>query len=196
MDTHEALQQRLTMASPAAQTRGMFFESAVAELALLLGPEVAEEARAVTSTREWVALFQYPVADLLRILDVGASTAERRGLLTYSQTLERLGGAAALCHLGSPLGKAFRALYANKDIHQALTGSPTTARLSSAYPERRYQRLSPTSALLLFRNEMMGPKWIHGFYLRGYQELFDLSLSVTLEDIEEHGQHFVLRFEW
>lgn len=64
------------------------------------------------------------------------------------------------------------------------------------YPERRYQRLGPTSALLLFRNELLGPMWIHGFYLRGYRELFDLPLSVTLEDIQEHGQHFTLRFEW
>lgn len=196
MDTHEALQHRLTLASPAAQTRGMFFESAVAELTLLLGPEAAEEARAVNPTREWVALFQYPVADLLRILDAGASTAGQRGLATYAQVLERLGGAAALCHLASPLGKAFRALYANNDIHQALTGSPSTARLSSVYPERRYQWLSSTSALMFFRNELLGPMWILGFYLRGYRELFDQSLSVTLEDIQEHGQHFVLRFEW
>ena len=50
MDTNEALQHRLALASPAAQTRGMFFESAVVELALLLGPEVAEEARAAASS--------------------------------------------------------------------------------------------------------------------------------------------------
>lgn len=196
MDTREALQHRLALAPPAAQTRGMFFESAVTELALLLGPEVAEEARSVASSREWLELYRYPVADLLRILDVGASTAEQRGLVTYPRLLERLGGAAARRYLVSPLGKAFRALYAKKDIHQALTGSPTTARLSSEYPERHYQRLGPTSALLLFRNELLGPMWIRGFYQEGYLELFDLELSVTVEDIQEYGQHFVLRFNW
>ena len=64
------------------------------------------------------------------------------------------------------------------------------------YPERRYQHLGPTSALMHFRDELLGPMWIRGFYLHGYKALFDVPLSVTVEDIQEHGQHFVLRFEW
>jgi uncharacterized protein (TIGR02265 family) len=196
MDTREALQHRLAMAPPTARTRGMFFEVTVAELALMLGPEVAQAARATSSTPHWMGLFEYPLTDLMRILDLGASTAEQRGLLTYPRTLERLGAAAARCYLDSPLGKAFRALYTTKDIHQALIGSPTTARFSSRYAERLYRCLGPTSAHLLFRNELLGPTWIRGFYLQGYQEMFDLRLSVTVEDPREHGLHFALRYTW
>jgi uncharacterized protein (TIGR02265 family) len=196
MDTREALQHRLAQAPPTAQTRGMFFESAVAGLTLLLGPEAAEEARAAASTREWVKLFQYPLVDLLRILDVGASTAEQRGLVTYPQVLERLGAAAARCYIDSPLGKTFRTLYTHNNIHQALSSAPAIARFSSQYAERLYQRLGSTSAQLLFRNELLGPTWIRGFYLNAYQELFDRGLSVTVEDQREHGLHFALRYEW
>lgn len=196
MDTREALQCRLALVAPTAQTRGMIFEANVAELATLLGPEVAKEARAVASTHEWVQSFQYPLTDLLRILHLGASTAEQRGLLTYAQALERLGAGSARHYLGTPVGKAFKALYTNQDVHQALMGSPTTARFSSQYAERIYQGLGPTSARLLFHNELMGPEWIRGFYQQGYQMMFNPSLSVTVEDVRDNGLNFALRYDW
>jgi uncharacterized protein (TIGR02265 family) len=174
----------------------MFFEANVAEIATLLGPEVAREARAVASSHEWVASFQYPVTDLLRILHLGASTAEERGLLTYAQALERFGEGTARHYLDTQMGKAFMALYTNKDIRQALIGSPTTARFSSLYAERIYQSLGPTSAQLLFRNEVMGPEWIRGFYRHGYQQMFNPGLSVTVEDVRDNGLNFALRYDW
>jgi uncharacterized protein (TIGR02265 family) len=196
LDTREALQCRLAMASPTAQTRGLFFEANVAELATLLGPEVAREARAVTSTHEWVESFQYPVTDLLRILHLGASTAEQRGLLTYAQALERFGAGTACHYLDTQMGKTFTALYTNKDIRQALIGSPTTARFSSLYAERIYQSLGPTSAQLLFRNEVMGPEWIRGFYRHGYQQMFNPRLSISVEDVRDCGLNFALLYDW
>jgi hypothetical protein len=88
------------------------------------------------------------------------------------------------------------ALYTNKDIRQALIGSPTTARFSSLYAERIYQSLGPTSAHLLFRNEVMGPEWIRGFYWHGYQQMFNPHLSVTVEDVRDNGLNFALRYDW
>jgi hypothetical protein len=51
--------------------------------------------------------------------------------------------------------------------------------------------------LVFFQGELMGPSWMRGIFLSGLQVLSQkTSISATIENQNESGLDFALRFTW
>jgi uncharacterized protein (TIGR02265 family) len=196
MDTRDAVLRRIELAERQdARTHGQFLEETVAALTELFGAELAEEARGTVTRWSGTGSFNCPVSELLRLCDAGASAASLRVGIPYAEVLERLGVLANRAFLDSPLGKAFWR-FPGRDPHDVLSLSAASARASTNYGERRYEKLGPSEALLLMRGDFMGPAWMLGFYGHGLQKLSNRPLSVTVEACREPGLDFNLRVSW
>jgi uncharacterized protein (TIGR02265 family) len=196
MDTREALNERIRLAREEHQILGLFYEYTLEGMADMFGAPAARGARdAVARSAGWMSFFRYPVADLLRLVDGGAELVMREQALTYSQVLEQLGSATAGRFLESPLGRAFR-LITGRDPHAGLSSSMSSARNSSTYGERGYQRIGHSQALLTFKGEMMGPAWVHGLYAESLRLITGVEMQVVLKDCDATGTAFRLLCSW
>ncbi|MGZ3461327.1 MAG: DUF2378 family protein [Archangium sp.] len=195
-DTKEALRQRIQLATEEDQISGMFCGSTFQAIRELLGPELAESVRATASpVRQWVHFARYPVAGLLRLVDAAADLAESRGDLAYAQAVEEIGGSVTRAVQSTPLSKSYQ-LVAGNSVHDRLALSLGAARVIVTYGERKYERLGPTQARLVFRREMVGPSWMLGAYLSTARSFPGLQMTVTLEQCREFGLDFQLLCSW
>jgi uncharacterized protein (TIGR02265 family) len=196
MDTRESLKRRISLARPEDQALGMFFSRTLRGAEELFGPKVAEAARAALPPRKWEAFFKYPVADLLRLNDAVAEAAERRRGVAYAQAVEQLGALLGGDVLEAAFGKTLRQLAAG-DAHRVLAGSMSSAKASTTFGERTYEKLGPQSARLTFRNELMGPAWNRGLYAKVLPRAAEVPrMTVTLEEHRAPGVEFSLRCDW
>ncbi len=196
MDTRESLRRRIALARSEDLALGMFFSRSLAGASDLFGVRVAEAAKAAMSPRKWEAYFKYPVVDLLRLNHAVAEAAEQRRGIPYAQAVEQLGSLLGLDVLEASFGKALRQLAAG-DAHRVLAGSMSSARATTTFGERAYEKLGDTSARLVFRNELMGPSWVLGLYAK----MLPLAagaprMRLTLEDHRAPGAEFSLRCDW
>ncbi|MFY0563716.1 DUF2378 family protein [Archangium lansingense] len=195
-DTREAVAERIQQATPEEKISGMFCESAFLAMRELLGREQADEVRAATwPTRPWVSFVHYPVVDLLRMVSASAELLEKRGLMSYAQGLEELGGWVTRIIQSTPVSRAYR-LAAGNDPHERMALALGSARILVTYGERKYEREGPTDARLLFKRELMGPSWMLGSYIVVAQAIPDVQISVTLGPCREPGMNFQLHCSW
>jgi uncharacterized protein (TIGR02265 family) len=196
MDTRESLQRRMALARPEDMALGMFFSRTLAGANDLFGVRVAEAASAAVSAKKWEAFFKYPVVDLLRLNAAVAEAAERWRGMAYAQAVEQLGGLLGVNVLEAPFGKALRQLAAG-DAHRVLAGSMSSAKASTTFGERAYEKLGPQSARLTFHNELMGPSWTRGLYAKVLSMAAAMpQMTVTLEKHRAPGIEFSLRCDW
>jgi uncharacterized protein (TIGR02265 family) len=195
MDTRAALLQRVTRAAPDARTHGQYEEDLLLGLAELYGPAVAEEVRGLVPAPVGPGSFNYRIADMLKLCDVAALTAERRTGRPYAEVLEQLGGFTIRRFLESPLGKGMWRM-APRDMHETLKWSLASLRSSTIHGRRRYEHLGPDTARLIFQGELFGPEWLRGAFVCGIQLLTQKPISVSIENQIDPGLDFALRFTW
>jgi uncharacterized protein (TIGR02265 family) len=195
MDTRDALSHRVALAAPDARTHGRHYEDILLGLSGMCGPAVAEEVRGLVPGAAGPGSFNYLVADMLHLCGVAADTAERRTGLPYGEAIEKLGAFTARRYLSSTLGKAMW-LLANRDIHECLKWSLVSIRAAITYGQRRYERLSPHSARLVFKGELMGPAWMRGIFDSGLHVVTHQRLTISVENMSEPRLEFALHFTW
>ncbi|WNG39290.1 DUF2378 family protein [Archangium violaceum] len=196
MDTREAVRSRIALALPDERTHGQVFVDTLGGFSQLYGSEVAEQARAAASVPVELGLFSCPIAELLRVTDAGASAAEAQGLASYSEALERIGIFLASSYQRSPVGQAFRRI-TGSDVLKSMELSMASTRAVTTYGNRRFERLGPSSARIVFNRELMGPLWIRGIYTKAFQASSGLdSLSASVEFHREPGMDFALLYTW
>ncbi|OJT23729.1 hypothetical protein BO221_17260 [Archangium sp. Cb G35] len=195
MDTRDALLHRVTRATPDAFTHGQNQEDILLGLSELYGPAVAEEVQGLVPALVGPGSFNYRVADMLKLCDVAALTAERRTGCPYGEVLEQLAGFSIHRFLESPLGKGMW-MMASRDMHEILKWSLASIRSAMTHGQRRYEQLGPGGARIFFQGELMGPAWTRGIFVCGAQRLGRQPISVSVENLLEPGLDFVLRFTW
>ncbi|WNG55220.1 DUF2378 family protein [Archangium gephyra] len=195
MDTRDALLHRVTRATPDAFTHGQNQEDILLGLSELYGPAVAEEVRGLVPALVGPGSFNYRVADMLKLCDVAALTAETRTGCSYGEVLEQLAGFSIRRFLESPLGKGMW-MMVSRDMHEILKWSLASLRSAMTHGQRRYEQLGPGAARIVFQGELMGPAWTRGVFVCGAQRLGRQPLSVSVENLLEPGLDFALRFTW
>ncbi len=197
VDTRESLRRRIQLATEEDQIYGMICDSAFRAIRELLGDELAESARVSSwPVPQWVSLFRYPVADMLRLVDAAAELSENRGILSYGGMLERIGGFIARHLHELPLSKAYSLTAGNNPHDRLALSASSSSRLATTFGERSYERLGPTQARLLFQRELLGPSWVLGGYTATARSFTSLHMTVTLEHCHEPGMDFQLLFAW
>jgi uncharacterized protein (TIGR02265 family) len=196
MDERDAVQARFRLASPEERTHGQFFQDTLNGLTELFGLEVAQEARSAVAGPIDKSLFACPIGELLRATDAGAAAAEQRGLCTYPEALELIGGCLGTSYLSSPVGQAFRRM-TRGDLSKSVEMSLASTRAVSSYGERRCELLSSSCARLIFRRELMGPLWIRGIYTKVFRAVSgDDSVHAVVENCQSPGMNFHLVYTW
>lgn len=196
MDTRETVLHRIALAEQRdARTHGTHFEDSLAAFSVLFGEEIAEEARRAVPALTEAGAFNCPVSQLLRLCDVGADATSRLRGVAYSEVLNQIGDFCGRAYLQSSLGRALWRL-PRMEPHDALASSLASARASTNYGQRRYERLGDSSGRLIMQHEFMGPAWIHGFYAHGLLKLTARPLLIQVEVCVEPGLDFNLRVSW
>ena len=196
MDTRDALLRRVELAAPDARTHGQYQEDLLLCLSELHGPTVAGEVRGLAPKIVGPGSFNYRVVELLNLCDVAARTASGPSGLAYGDLLEQFGAFTARRFLQSPLGKAMW-MMVPRDMHESLKWSLVSMRSALSHGQRRYEKLGPDTARVVFLGERMGPSWMRGICLSGLQVLSQkTSISASIENQSEAGLDFALRFTW
>ncbi len=195
MDTREALLQRVALAPPEARTHGQYFDDILLGLSEMFGAQVAEEVRSLVPRAVGPGSFNYPVAELLTLCDVGALAAGRQAGVAYGECIEMLGAFVARKYLDSSLGKALW-MTAGRDMQEAVKRSLVSIRSGTTYGQRRYESLGPTTARVMFQRELLGPSWMRGMFTYGLQAVSSQSLSISIENLCESGMMFTLHVTW
>ena len=192
MDTRAALLRRIELAPPDARAHGDNHAWVLRDLERLYGAAVAEEVRGLVPPME-AGSFNYPMAQMLRLLDVAALTAGRHSGEAYEQVLERL---AALNIRGFLEGALGRALWMRvpREMHAALEWSVVSTRSSVSHGRRRYEKRGPREAVVFYREELLGPAWMRGIFLGGLQLLMPEPPRIDVENVSDEGLTFTLRF--
>lgn len=162
MDTPEAVRLRIQAASEKDQLVGVFVDSSLAHLRLELGEAQAEALRVeVFGSRSVVTFFRYPVADLLKLVDLGARRLLAKGVPSYHEALVGFGRMGVRHFFDSQAGKMLSFL-AGDNPHRLMSTSPSGYRAVTTYGERTYEKVGERSARLHFRGDFTGPSWQQG----------------------------------
>ncbi|HVG57341.1 MAG TPA: DUF2378 family protein [Hyalangium sp.] len=197
MDSQEMFRRRLAVITPQDQIIGAFLSGTIASLAEGFKPGVAETVlKAWPPPQGLMQVTKYPGADLMKVMDLAAETAERQEGITYEAAVERMGRGSLRHVYRTSLGKIFAAMM-GKDPHRVVSISIISAKAVATWGEKTYEKLGPTSARLHLKREFMGPAWVLGFY----REILLLAagvstVSLAIEDYQEPGMEFSIRYTW
>jgi uncharacterized protein (TIGR02265 family) len=194
MDTRAALLRRIELSPPEARAHGDNHAWILRDLAHLYGAAVAEQVRGLVPAAG-PGSFNYPVPEFLRLLDAAALTAGRHSGEPYGQVLERLGALNIRGFLESPLGRALW-MRVPREVHAVLEWSVVSTRSAVSHGHRRYEKIGPREALVLYRDELLGPSWIRGIFVGGLQALRLEPPRIEVESASDEGLVFALRFTW
>jgi uncharacterized protein (TIGR02265 family) len=162
MDTPEAVRLRIQAASDKDQLVGVFVDSSLAYLRQELGAAVEQSIRTeVFGSRSVVTFFRYPVADLLKLVDLGAKRLLAKGVPSYHEALVAFGRMGVRHFFDSQAGKMLSFL-AGDNAHRLLSTSPSGYKAVTTYGERVYEKVGERSARLHFRGDFTGPSWQQG----------------------------------
>lgn len=197
MDTQEMFRRRLALITPHDQIIGAFITGTIESLSEEFKPAVAE-----TVLKTWpppkglMQVTRYPGADLLRVMDLAAETAEREEGITYAAAVERMARGSLRHVFRTSLGKIFTAMM-GKDPHRVVSISIISAKAAATWGEKIYEKLGPTSARMRLTHEFMGPAWVLGFYKEALELIAGVStVSLAVEDYKEPGLEFSIRYTW
>ncbi len=162
MDTPEAVRLRIQAASDKDQLVGVFVDSSLAYLRQELGAAVEGSIRAeVFGSRSVVTFFRYPVADLLKLVDLGARRLVAKGVPSYHEALVGFGRMGVRYFFDSQAGKMLSFL-AGDNPHRLLSTSPSGYKAVTTFGERIYEKVGERAARLHFRGDLTGPSWQQG----------------------------------
>lgn len=193
MDSSQALHLRIDASSQKDTVLGMFFESSLAHITKLHGAAAAEAARAeVFGKRSVVSFFRYPVADLLKLVDL----SYRRGKGgDYHAAAAEFGRFAVRHFLESPVGKTMT-LLAGGSAHRLLSSAPSGYKAVASFGERTYEKLGDKSAKMGFQGDLLGPGWQSGVVEQALEMVGGVKARVTPEAQNPAASNFVLRMDW
>jgi uncharacterized protein (TIGR02265 family) len=197
MDSRELFQRRIDQATPQDQVLGAFIDGTVTSLAEEFKPLVIETVRKQHPPHKGWALFtRYPTAEWLQLMDLIATTAVQEEHISYDEALRRMASGSVRHVLRTSTGKVFRTLV-GRDPQRVISTTVISAKAFATWGERSYEKLSPNSARMRFHREFLGPSWVQGFYQELLQAITgSTSLALAVENYEEPGMEFALRFTW
>ncbi|HYO56101.1 DUF2378 family protein [Archangium sp.] len=195
MDTSDALQLRIRAATEKDQLLGIFFDSSLENLERVLGPTEAQAVRTeVLGTRNIVSFFRYPVADLLRLVDLGVGRS-MTGARSYHDCIAEFGHAAVNYFFDSQAGKMM-AFLSGDEPHRLMASSPAAYKAVTAFGERTYERVSARSGRLHCQGELLGPAWMQGVVEQALLKAAKVTASVRMEVKNPSGSDFTAHVEW
>jgi uncharacterized protein (TIGR02265 family) len=181
MDSALALQARMKRCRPEHTLMGFFFQGTLEQLERLAGHEVAQELRQQVPCMQqpFAPVFFYPVADYLRLLQVGAQALVSRGR-KFPAAVEALGFGSADGLFASYMGKSLLS-FAGQDPHLGLAGAPAVANMTHHFGEREYQRVADDRARFIVRGGFQGPSWTVGLIRSGIERVTGKPCTIEVE---------------
>jgi uncharacterized protein (TIGR02265 family) len=153
-------ERRISLATPADTTRGLFFNGAMAAVRSFGGDAVAEKCREATGEKRFVDFFSYPVAKFLT-LSLTASQALGSQLGGFEATQRRLGMQATRDFFSSMAGRTLL-LLAGEDASRVLANLPSGYRTATSYGERTVEMTGTHSARVTMKRDFMLPAYNEG----------------------------------
>ncbi|MFE8603082.1 TIGR02265 family protein [Archangium violaceum] len=195
MDSSDALQLRIRAATEKDVLLGMFFDSSIENLQRQLGPTEAETVRRdVFGSRSIVSFFRYPVADLLKLVDLGVKR-NKTSARSYDDSIAEFGRAAVNYFFDSQAGKMMSFL-SGDEPHRLMASSPAAYKAVSAFGERAYERVGPRSGKLICQGEFLGPAWTQGVVEQALLKAAKVHARVRVEVKNPSGSDFIVHVEW
>lgn len=198
MESREQLLSRLSRCKPEHLVPGMFLQAALAS-ADARGEAVGTEARAcLTDGGPLMENYRYPVAWMLKILDVIGRAGEHQGE-SYGQAVHRVGWDAGNAYVHSSVGRMSAMVAAASGLHRTLEGIPIAASVAVNFGEHAYRRLSPSSGELVFVQDLIGIAWNAGMVVASTSAALSMGEdALKFEGIptDEDASSFVLRISW
>lgn len=195
MDTRETLHLRIRAATDKDQLLGIFFDSSLENLERMLGPMEAKAVRAeVLGTRSVVSFFRYPVADLLKMVDLGVQRG-KPGAHGYDGAIAGFGRAAVDYFFDSQAGKMMSFL-SGDEPHRLMASSPSAYKAVTTFGERTYERAGPRSGRLHCQNELLGAAWVQGVVEQALLKAAKVTARVRMEVKNTSASDFTAHVEW
>ena len=195
-DTLVLMQRRRDACPPVAAAMGLYFTSFLSCARQHLGDAAADAlVREGLVPRRLVALFKYPVTDLLRL---AATTTERlvRSGMSEADSLQALGHSVAVHYLGdTPMGKLLIQVN-GKNPHRVLSNVPTIYATVCNYGAPRYTKTGGRSAEMAFEGEWLGSTLCQGVFRLGTKLSTDLDAEVRVEHESADCTDFSLALSW
>jgi uncharacterized protein (TIGR02265 family) len=192
VDTADRLKERMRVARDEDVVLGMFFHSVLARLSQTAGEGKAEDVRQrVLGTKRIVGFFRYPVVDLLRIMDAGASTVEQ----PYGRSMEDYGRSAVQFFFDSPIGRTLLKM-TGSDPHRITASAPPSYRACSSYGECRYEKSGEHAAVLCYRGELLGPAAQAGVVAHALKMTCKVDPKLDVAALNTSGTDFDIRIQW
>lgn len=195
MDTSDALHLRIRAATEKDVLLGMFFDSSMENLQRQLGPTEADAVRReVFGSRSIVSFFRYPVADLLKLADLGVKRT-RGSSRGYHDSIAEFGRAAVNYFFDSQAGKMMSFL-SGDEPHRLMASSPSAYKAVTAFGERSYERVGPRAGRLTCQGELLGPAWTQGVVEQALLKAAKVTARVRMEVKNPSGSDFIAHVEW
>jgi uncharacterized protein (TIGR02265 family) len=196
MDTPEIVRTRIQAASEKDQLVGIFVDSSVAYLRQELGAAEADALRTeVFGSRSVVTFFRYPVADLLKLVDLGTRRLLAKGAPSYHECLVGFGRMGVKYFFDSQAGKMLSFL-AGDNPHRLLSTSPSGYKAVTTFGERTYEKAGERAARLHFRGDLTGPSWQQGIVEQALATATRVTPRVRAEVKNATGTDFTIHAEW
>ncbi|PTL83165.1 DUF2378 family protein [Vitiosangium sp. GDMCC 1.1324] len=186
---------RIRAATEKDQLLGIFFDSSMENLERTLGPTEAKAVRTeVLGSRNIVSFFRYPVADLLKLVDLGVQR-NKTGARGYDGAISEFGRAAVNYFFDSQAGKMMSFL-SGDEPHRLMASSPSAYKAVTTFGERTYERVGPRSGRLVCQGELLGPAWMQGVVQQALLKAAKVTARVRMEVRNASGTDFTAHVEW
>lgn len=194
IDSVNALQDRLALATPKDVLLGMFLESSFTYISETEGRAVAHARRKqILGDQNVVGFFRYPVAALLRLLQLTLSSANPTQ--DIHRRIEPFGRAAVRIFFDSPVGKTMR-LLGGSDAHRMLGTAPAAYVAVSNFGGQQYTRTGERSGVLTFRGDLLGPAWQQGIVKQGLEAMCSVKPQIDVDVKDLMGADYTLTIRW
>lgn len=194
MDSPELLRERLKRATPDDQLPGAMIKGVLGRLRDKRGDECADRVKAQLSSKRIFDWFRYPVADMLRVLDAGATELAAEGM-GFTDALMFLASGPGDMFADTPVGKTL-AMFAGTDPHRGLSVVASTYKATFTFGAASYTRLDERSARLTLTGELLGPAWSIGLIKRGVKNMHHVDLEFELKKLDTLGTEYELVGTW
>jgi uncharacterized protein (TIGR02265 family) len=192
MDTLVALKRRIELATQKDVLLGMFLESSLDNVAKVQGAERADAVRReVTGKKSVVSFFRYPVADLLKIIELGIPP----GQSDFAAAVQDFGRAGVRYFFDSPVGKTMTML-ASTNPHRLISSAASGYKAVSSFGERAYQNTGERSAQMVFKGDLLGPSWHHGVFVQALEAVCSVKPQIAVSDLDQAATDFILSVTW
>jgi uncharacterized protein (TIGR02265 family) len=189
------LQLRIRAATDKDVLLGIFFDSSLACLKRMLGEAEATSMRAeLFGTRSLVSFFRYPVADILKLVDLTVKRSKPGSRSNHEVALE-FGRSASGTFFDSQSGKMMSFLAGDKP-HRLLSTSPSAYKAVTTFGERSYEKVGENSARMHFRADLLGPSWQQGVVEQALKSMAHVTPRVRMELKNATGTDFTAHVEW